>query len=352
MLIPHDHPALTPDSRGICWLAFIPAETQDHIASFLEYKNNDNETREHFEKRLKNLCSAAYKGERTARVIDLRAHKFYIAQNGTVKKTWGIVKRSFGGPMTLSMTGLAYSNEETVPVYEIPEKQQMVMQFISGLITEETPPEQVTQIGISANNRYLISLTRDRSHYEKIVGLYVTNLLTKKSTKIPLPTEMQPEKITVNSMEELLLHINKGYSYISWGNPDNPQYTLSNPITFVAVSCNGKKIALANNRAVYVMKLQNNAWQTELLNEEVFVKVDEQLVDGNWPEFWHWPTKTIVDFNYEGTLLGFGCNHKYKVADTVIIKEISKEPYRCLWHYFRSKFICANLPASTLVILK
>lgn len=333
-----------PDSSGICWLALLPAEVQDTIAFHLTFKHEEKEDK--FRERLKKYFEEKHRGERTLQKICFKGTEQYEIEKETVIKKYGMQSVAYdgarGGRARMSSWDIIYLSDFTK----------------KDCLYTEQKNEVIQEINLSLNRKYLIVRTTDSTN-DKDIAIHLIDLCTKTSKKIPLLGKIKPEKIQVSTIPELLCFINKGYSYTSWGDPEHPKYSLNNSISSIAVSNDGKKIALGSNRIIYFME-QNaqdkNVWdcKEKEINQEVFQKVDELQMDGNCPEFWHWTTPACIDFNNEGTLVGVAYNTKLRIGipDKILVHEAGKKPHRSLWSYFRSNFICKDLQSSTLVILE
>lgn len=326
VLIPPDHPALIGPSGGTCYLESLPIEIQNYIASFLVF-NFKSESEDAFNKRLKKYCEQVHKGERSLTVIKLCNSELGIAENGIIQKN---SKHQVAQDKSCGKN----SCNPIITTKELAQEQ---------LYSIENTAEHITQIGLSANQRYLIALARNSKTIadSKILGLYVFDLITNKKRTIPFPAGIVPENITVTNQADLLSYINKGYSYTSCGNRENPHYSLTNVVSLIAVSCDGKEIAVANNNAVFIAVEEKEKWSSKVINLSIY-EIDELRFSGGWPLFWYQQSKACLDFNIQGTHIGIGINADHRVAAVIHTKEIGK-PICSLQNYFRKSLICAHL---------
>lgn len=338
VLIPADHSALQP-AEGIAWLELLPVELQDCIASFLVFKNEEKEA--DFIERIKKYCSQVHIYNRTPNTLNLKDSYIKITKNGEVLKKFNPRQIPIGTngrrnpPMHILVANYIteYSQEEYL--YKI----------------DKNNPDAITQIAAAANQKYLVALTKNSvATGSNVDAVYLIDLQTNQLQRILLPENLQPAAMTVYCIKDLIAWINQGYSYTASGvEKDQVYYHLENPIGCLAVSSDGKKIAYSNNNTVHVIEqVEGNIWKPKVITEKLSQEVNDLPVIQGGPDFWKWPAKAVIDFNWQGTHIGLGYNDNKVpiIAEKIIVHSVGKPAHKSLRNYFRINLICRQLKAA------
>lgn len=252
-LMPSDHPALKADPKGTCYLKMLPEEVLNLIAEYLIFK--EEETDADFSERISYV--KVTKTIEELKEIQTKYGKFYISSMGSLKLQHNTSTDQNDNSVSSFLSQSSVSEENIIQVPRDTFGRRTGLNIFANVKNMYQSELQVTDIAASKTKSQIAVITKttnDITDDSKLVKISSIETKTKIRQDIHIG-QIPQEYLEVQSTKpnEILALGNKGYSYCGVTSGVHGSFAmLKNPISFMAISSDGKKVAIANNSHIFL----------------------------------------------------------------------------------------------------